>query len=141
MEYEYKILESSNYDGDSFDLTIDLGFDIAIHRKCRIYGIDTPELRGGDDRSKAAGRLAKEVARKFVAEAMERGGAVFLSTNYSGKFGRPLGDIQRRIDGVTLTQHLLEQHLAVPYKGEAKSKVAEAHARNIAILVSQGKIQ
>ena len=141
MDFRFNIIDFSNYDGDSFDLTLDLGFDLVIHQKCRLEGIDTPELRGGDERHKAAGYLARDEARRFVKDAMDVGGAVFVSETYRGKFGRPLGDIVRVGDGRSLRDELLERRLGVPYHGQAKSEVAALHLENIERLVEQGQIQ
>ena len=48
MNYRYRIRDFENYDGDSFDLSLDLGFEIVVHKGCRLMGVDTPELRGGE---------------------------------------------------------------------------------------------
>ena len=138
---EFRILGFENYDGDSFNLTLDLGFDLVHHVSARIEGIDTPELRGGTELSKAAGRLARDTARRFVRDALNTGGAVFLSTSYRGKYGRPLGDIQRGRDGKLLSAMLFDMRLAVPYAGQAKSEVAAAHQKNIEALVESGRLQ
>ena len=139
QHYIYKITEFSNYDGDSFDLTLDMGFDLITHKKTRINGVDTPELRGGTVESKAAGQLAKHEALGFVALAMQEGNAYFSSEGYTGKFGRPLGDIVDAA-GNSLREYLIKNHLGVPYEGQAKSKVADLHAANLAILKEAGRI-
>ena len=140
-DYTFKILEFSNYDGDSFDLTLDLGFDLIIHRKVRINGIDTPELRGGTDDSKAAGRLAKNMATDWVQNAIEfNGGAYFQSQCYTGKFGRPLGDIIDNKNN-SLVDYLLKERLAVPYKGQAKKDIQDLHDANIKYLKEDGWIE
>ena len=139
MDYKFKIVEFSNYDGDSFDLTLDLGFDLITHQKCRINGIDTPELRGGTDDSKAAGRLAKQEAHDWVKEAVENGDAWFVSEGYKGKFGRPLGDIQDK-NSISMREYLLGKRLGVKYHGQAKSSIAGEHAANIEYLKSAGLI-
>lgn len=139
MTRSFRILEFSNYDGDSFDLTLDLGFDLVIHRKCRLAAVDTPELRGGTDDSKAAARLARDQARGFVSDAMDTGFADFLSETYTGKFGRPLGDIVDHT-GASLRAWLLLKNLAVPYDGEAKSEIQALHDANIAALKARGEI-
>ena len=131
--YTYKIKEFSNYDGDSFDLTLDLGFELVYHQKCRIYGIDTPELRGGTDDSKAAGRLARDYAHALVKTWLEGDGAYFASENYSGKFGRPLGDIVSDI-GDSLRRELLKRRYGVPYHGQAKKDIMPQHESNILFL-------
>ena len=137
--YKFKILDFSNYDGDSFDVTLDLGFDLIYHSKVRIQGVDTPELRGGTDVSKAAGNLAKVLATDFVCEAMNVGKAFFVSETYRGKFGRPLGDI---VDsgGNSLREYLIANRLGVPYHGEAKSRIQDQHTANYEYLKREGKI-
>ena len=69
---------------------LDLGFELVLHQKWLFEGIDTPELRGGTTLTKAAARLARDVAREWVQEAMEDGGAVFVSETYRGSTGDPL---------------------------------------------------
>ena len=148
MEYRYKVLDWSAYDGDSFELTLDLGFGMSLHKKCRIYGIDTPELRGGTVKSKAAGYLARDKAREFVDFGMADSECevVFESTGYAGKFGRPLGNIVlTRKDGDTvvtsnLVDFLLTARLGVRYHGQAKSDIQAEHDANIAWLGEQGLI-
>ena len=137
--YKFKILDFSNYDGDSFDVTLDLGFDLIYHSKVRIQGVDTPELRGGTDLSKAAGHQAKLAATDFVLEAMNCGKAYFLSETYRGKFGRPLGDIVAE-NGDSLRAFLIQNRLGVPYHGEAKARIQDQHEANYAYLKSKGKI-
>lgn len=137
--YIYPIEAFSNYDGDSFDLTLDLGFALVAHHKCRIYGIDTPELRGGTADSKAAGYLARDKAREWVHAAMDRGGAYFCSENYAGKFGRPLGDIVD-MQGRSLRRYLIANGYGVEYHGQAKAEIAAKHDENIAALKKEGLI-
>ena len=139
--YCYKILEFDNYDGDSFDLSIDLGFDLVAHKKVRILGIDTPELRGGDVYSKALAKVAKDKAAQWVRVNMNQGGAFFWSAQYSGKYGRPLGDIFEADGNYSLTEYLIAEKLAVPYEGQAKALVAEAHKALIIHHLSIGTIE
>ena len=140
QKYIYKITDFYNYDGDSFDLTLDLGFDLTTHKKTRIDGIDTPELRGGTVQSKALAKHAKMMAAQWVYHAMAQGGAYFSSEGYKGKFGRPLGDIVNAKSG-SLRNYLIEQKLAVSYHGQAKSEVAGAHADILKHHLDLGTIQ
>ena len=135
--YIYEAIEISNYDGDTFGLTIrkawDLGFKIRVIQelkiKTRIQGVDTPELRDKRPDFKAAGYLAKEEARKWVNER----GALFVSTSKPDKYGRALGDFMDA-DGNYLTEFLIEKNLAVKYEGQNKADVQSAHKINIAKL-------
>ena len=140
QKYIYKIIDFSNYDGDSFDLTLDLGFNLITHKKTRIDGIDTPELRGGTDQSKALAKYAKMVASQWVKHTMEQGGAYFSSEGYKGKFGRPLGDIVNSKAG-SLRNYLIKMKLAVPYHGQAKSSIATEHEELIEHHLALGTIK
>ena len=113
-----------------------MGFNLNTYKKCRIRGIDTPELRGGTDASKQAGYLARDKARLFVAD----GPAFFHSEDYTGKFGRPIGDIVTESGG-SLREYLLREKLAVPYSGQAKSEVKVLHDKNIEYLKKHGLIR
>ena len=137
-QYLYKVIDFSNYDGDSMDLSLDLGFNLTIHRKCRMFGIDTPELRGGTAISKAAGYLAKEIFADWCIKAMEDG-LYFASENYSGKFGRPLGDMLNA-SGESLREYLIKNNYGVPYHGQAKAEIQALHDANYAILKERGEI-
>ena len=140
MAYSFKIKEFSNYDGDSFDLTLDLGFDLVYHTKVRIKGVDTPGLSRGSAIHKKAGKLAKEKASAFVESGMANGKAFFISETYCGKYGRPLGDIVVDSDNSSLRFYLISNNYGVKYNGEAKSKIAEAHENNFTILQKRGEI-
>jgi endonuclease YncB( thermonuclease family) len=45
-EYIYKVSSLEKVvDGDTIDVTIDLGFDVCTRQRVRLLGIDTPESR------------------------------------------------------------------------------------------------
>ena len=44
--FEYKAIINNVVDGDTFDMDIDLGFNIHIHERVRLLDIDTPETFG-----------------------------------------------------------------------------------------------
>ena len=46
-------------DGDTIDVTLDLGFNVKLHKqRCRLAGIDTPESRTRDLADKVLGKKA-----------------------------------------------------------------------------------
>ena len=47
-------------DGDTIDVTLDLGFDVCTRQRVRLLGIDTPESRTRDLEEKKYGLLAKK---------------------------------------------------------------------------------
>ena len=104
-QYTYNARCTSVYDGDSITLDIDLGFNTWMrNQKIRLYGIDTPELRG-DERPEglvAAARLRNLISDKEVTLESYK--------DKSGKYGRWLGTIY--LDGVNVNQLLLDEGLA-----------------------------
>jgi micrococcal nuclease len=132
--YEYNCKIVRVIDGDSIILDIDLGFSHWIHNESiRLYGIDTPECRTRDAEEKAAGLLAKE----FVEDALHVGGTYTLTTREKGKFGRYLGVIMLS-DKTSINAALVSEHLAVPYYGQSKQAIEDAHAANYEILKEKG---
>ena len=132
--YEYNCKIVRVIDGDSIILDIDLGFGLWIHNESiRLYGIDTPECRTRDAEEKAAGLLAKE----FVEDALHVGGTYTLTTREKGKFGRYLGVIMLS-DKTSINAALVSEHLAVPYYGQSKQAIEDAHAANYEILKEKG---
>ena len=125
-------------DGDTVDVDIDLGFGIWMHReRIRVMGIDTPESRTRDLTEKAFGLAAKE----FVKSLMPIGSMQIIKTqkDKTGKFGRVLGDFI--IEDKLLTEHMIENYHAVPYHGENKDAVNEAHMLNRTKLLESGSVK
>ena len=114
-------------DGDTVDVDIDLGFDVWLKKqRVRLYGVDTPESRTSDKEEKKYGLKAKA----FVVQHLPQGSSQVLSTRLDkkGKFGRILGEFV--IDKTTINDLLVDQHHAVPYTGQSKDEIAEAHLKN-----------
>lgn len=57
--FQYKALITNVVDGDTFDMDIDLGFNIHIHERVRLLDIDTPEKFG---KEKELGLTVKQYA-------------------------------------------------------------------------------
>ena len=53
-------------DGDTVDVNIDLGFDVKIKQRVRLYGINTPEVRTKDLKEKEKGIEATEYLKKIL---------------------------------------------------------------------------
>ena len=113
--YEYRATVDRVVDGDTIDFTIDLGFDIKIKERCRLYGVDTPEVRTRNKAEKKRGLAAK--AR--VLELLPEGSKCIIQTRYDrrGKYGRVLFDAELEIpelNGHILSQVLLQERHAKP---------------------------
>lgn len=110
--YWYKARYRSNYDGDTLRVDVDLGMGIwRANIAVRLFGVDTPELRGGTPESKA---LA-EKAKAFIADKID--GPLYLNTirDEAGKYGRLLA-VVHTVDGLNINQALLDEGLATLYK-------------------------
>lgn len=57
--FQYKAVITNVVDGDTFDMDIDLGFNIHIHERVRLLDIDTPEKFG---KEKELGLIVKQYA-------------------------------------------------------------------------------
>lgn len=84
----WKVKEiESVYDGDTFTCTIDVGiYGMELHhRKIRIWGIDTPEIRGGTDEEKAKAVDARDALGEVLFHEDHQ---VFLYFMGAYTFGR-----------------------------------------------------
>ena len=134
--YEYNCKIVRVIDGDSILVDIDLGFGLWIHgESIRLFGVDCPECRSRDKDEKAAGLAAKN----FVEETLHVGGTYKLTTKEKSKFGRYLGVIMLS-DKTSVNAALVTEHLAVPYHGQNKQEIEDAHAANYKILQEKGLI-
>ena len=113
--YEYKIKSIDHIvDGDTFDATIDLGFNISHKIRVRMYGINTPESRTRDLEEKARGMDAKLRLTELLSANPE---SLVLATKEKGKFGRYLGVVSRKDLPVSINETLIAEGHAVRYFG------------------------
>jgi len=59
--YEYQATITNIVDGDTFDMDIDLGFNIHVHERVRLLDVDTPEKFGEE---KILGLIVKKYAEE-----------------------------------------------------------------------------
>lgn len=136
-EWRFPAELEGNYDGDTFNLKVDLGFAMRHHISARLDGVDTPELRGGSDLTKAAAKLARDEAARFCREASE---LVFRSTVWAGKYGRPVGDLVA--DGKSLRGWLIAERLGLAYEGGTSRRGFQTlHEANARALRQAGRLE
>ena len=139
--YEYNCKVNKVIDGDTVDVDIDLGFGIVLtDERVRIMGIDTPESRTRDKIEKLFGLASK----KRLQELLSKHCVLKTEINkdgedMKGKFGRVLGDFVSS-DGRMITEILIEEGYAVPYHGQSKNDIRDAHMTNRIKLLSEGII-
>jgi micrococcal nuclease len=117
--YEYKIKTIDHIvDGDTFDCSIDLGFNISHKIRVRMYGINTPESRTRDLEEKARGLASK---KRLIELLEEHEGNLILATKEKGKYGRYLGIVYaENVDGwdrLDINGTLIKEGYAVEYFG------------------------
>jgi micrococcal nuclease len=86
--YEYSAIVTAVYDGDTITVDIDLGFGIWMKdQKIRLYGINTPEIRGVE---RPLGLVSKSILEQWILNQK-----IILKTHKdkTEKYGRWLGTI------------------------------------------------
>lgn len=105
--YRYRANVTRIYDGDSVTADIDLGLGVWLRdQKLRLFGINTPELRGDEREAGLAARdwLKAQLMGVPLEEVWHYGDpnvAVILETHRdrSGKYGRWLATLWAMVDG------------------------------------------
>jgi len=106
-------------DGDTIDISIDLGFDLTKKERVRLAGIDTPEKRTKDQREKEMGYQATEFLEMHLMEATK----LTVRTEKDGKFGRMLGWLYKTDeDTMSINQIMIDKGYAWSYDGGTKEK-------------------
>lgn len=107
MAYTYNARLVRVIDGDTFELSFDLGFGISFTEKVRLFGVDTPEIfHASCDEEKAHGMKA----RAFVARVLANQRLVVKThKDRKGKYGRYLAEIT--VEGIQLAKLLRENDL------------------------------
>lgn len=109
--YTYTATVLRHVDGDTLDLSVDVGFHITVADRFRLYGVDTPE-RGQPGYHEATAHNER------VAPA---GSTVTVHTLKAGdKYGRWLA-VLFLPDGSTLNQRIMDEGLGVRYLGGTKT--------------------
>ena len=94
-------------------------------------GIDTWESRTRDLEEKAKGLKAKARNKELL-----EGGNFKLISHGTGKFGRVLGEMYVGDKNINLM--MVDDHLAVKYKGQNKKEIEKEHIVNRDILIAKG---
>ncbi len=119
--YTYKAKLDRVVDGDTIDAHIDLGFDITIHKRIRLAGIDTPESRTRDLEEKKRGLAAKDRLIELLGK-----GSLVVESREVGKYGRVLGVLvvyPKNLDlPININDTLVKEGYAVEYWGGKKKR-------------------
>ena len=124
--YNFRVVSIDRVvDGDTIDVSIDLGFDLIKKERVRIAGIDTPEKRTRDLEEKALGIDATNWMKKNLEDTIAGDDELTIRTELvggMGKYGRLLGWLYVGDDDVSLNEKMNAQGYAWEYDGGTKQK-------------------
>ncbi|MBC9785518.1 thermonuclease family protein [Heliobacterium chlorum] len=105
VNYTYNAIVTRVIDGDTFDADIDLGFNVIIKERFRLYGLNALEIHGEE---KGRGELVKQ----WLAGKVE-GQPVTINSVRKEKYGRWLAVVHHK--GNNVNDEMLAEGLAVSF--------------------------
>ena len=124
--YNFRVTEINKVvDGDTIDVTIDLGFDLYKKERVRIAGVDTPEKRTRDLEEKELGLDATNWMKENLEGAIDGDDELTIRTELKGgvgKYGRLLGWLYVGDEQVSLNEQMITEGYAWDYDGGTKKK-------------------
>ena len=124
--YNFRVIEINRVvDGDTIDVTIDLGFDLYKKERVRIAGVDTPEKRTRDLNEKELGIDATNWMKEKLDGAISGDDDLIIRTELvggMGKYGRLLGWLYIGDGETSLNEQMIEEGYAWAYDGGTKQK-------------------
>ena len=124
--YNFRITEINRVvDGDTIDVTIDLGFDLYKKERVRVAGIDTPEKRTRDLEEKALGIDATNWLKEKLESTIAGDDELSIRTELVGgvgKYGRLLGRLYIGDSDLSLNEQMITEGYAWEYDGGTKKK-------------------
>ena len=128
--YNFRVVEINRVlDGDTIDVTIDLGFDLFKKERVRIAGVDTPEKRTRDLEEKELGIDATYWLKAKLEGAISGDDELSVRTELVGgvgKYGRLLGWLYIGDAELSLNEQMITEGYAHAYDGGTKDMNLEA---------------
>ena len=124
--YNFRVTEINRVlDGDTIDVTIDLGFDLYKKERVRVAGVDTPEKRTRDLEEKELGIDATNWLKQKLEDTIAGDEELSIRTELKGgvgKYGRLLGWLYIGDAEVSLNEQMIKEGYAWEYDGGTKQK-------------------
>lgn len=114
--YDYRCTIRRVIDGDTLDVSIDLGFGIQRQDRVRAYGLNCREIHSRDAKEKRAGLVDKEFATALLPAGTEVTIRSHKPANPEEKYGRWLATITLP-DGRDFAESMIAAGCGVPYFG------------------------
>ncbi len=116
-------------DGDTIDVTIDLGFDLYKKERVRVAGVDTPEKRTRNKEEKLLGIDATNWLKEKLDSTIAGDDELTIRTELVGgvgKYGRLLGWLYIGDSELSLNEEMINEGYAHAYDGGTKNMDLEA---------------
>ena len=124
--YNFRVVSIDKVlDGDTIDVTIDLGFDLYKKERVRVAGVDTPEKRTRNLEEKELGIHATNWLKEKLESTLAGDDQLFIRTELvggTGKYGRLLGWCYIGDSEVSLNEQMITEGYAWEYDGGTKQK-------------------
>ena len=124
--YNFRVIKINRVlDGDTIDVTIDLGFDLFKKERVRIAGVDTPEKRTRNLEEKALGIDATEWLKGQLTDTIKGDDELVIRTELVGgvgKYGRLLGWLYIGESDISINEQMITEGYAWEYDGGKKQK-------------------
>ena len=128
--YNFRVVKINRVvDGDTIDVTIDLGFDLYKKERVRVAGVDTPEKRTRNKEEKLLGIDATGWLKAKLEETIKGDEELLIRTELKGgvgKYGRLLGWLYVGDSDVSLNEQMITEGYAHAYDGGTKNMDLEA---------------
>ena len=124
--YNFRVTKINRViDGDTIDVTLDLGFNLTKKERVRIAGVDTPEKRTRNLEEKELGIDATNWLKDKIKDTLTGDDELTIRTELVGgvgKYGRLLGWLYVGDDDYSLNEQMITEGYAWPYDGGTKQK-------------------
>ena len=124
--YNFRVVKINRVvDGDTIDVTLDLGFSLTKKERVRIAGVDTPEKRTRNLEEKELGIDATNWLKDKLESTLSGDDELSIRTELVGgvgKYGRLLGWLYVGDDDYSLNEQMITEGYAWAYDGGTKQK-------------------
>ena len=128
--YNFRVTKINRViDGDTIDVTLDLGFSLTKKERVRIAGVDTPEKRTRNLEEKELGIDATNWLKDKIKNTLTGDDELTIRTELVGgvgKYGRLLGWLYIGDAEISLNEQMITEGYAWEYDGGTKQKDFES---------------
>ena len=119
--FEYQATVNRVIDGDTIEVSIDLGFCMTWKTPLRLYGINAPETNSTNPIERAGAVLAK----RWLIDKIEGKNVVVQSVKPKDKYGRYLAEVwlTSGLQVESVNQQMVKLELAKPWDGSGEKPV------------------